>query len=965
MRTKINIINHHLSLSEYEIFCLQETWLNANITNIEITHGTNYDIFRQDRSETSNEAVGGGGVATLASKNLQAQRIKLCILKPHIEIVAIIFILNAIKYIVINVYNVPYNQSQNIEEFIEIVEDIKQQHPNANISIVGDFNFPAIEWREEDDDVNGLSPLINNLNTPILDDFLYFVSAQNLFQVNSCPNSNGKFLDLLFSNDPANSICRIPHVDTLIDKNSHHHNAICLEIITNNVSSTLIENTPNLFRTNLKKSHDELCKILPILNTAIYSSNDIETRMKMLSDVVSSCSSRIARHDDVSTHPWLKNDVQYRTLKKKQNSNYKKYKNSHLQLDKTQYIVSLNNTRNRYTYLRDKYYQNAISTAKKNPSSMFTLARTRRTSKESIPTDMTYEATPVFPSDRDRVFCDQFASNFTSDSFPPQYKIENGKIDFHQIYSDFQNDQYAHLFHDFDIKMSPLQLDEYVKEIDVKKDAGPLQISLQFIVFNWQLLKGPLHDTFNYILETGDIPDSFKKSYIVPIPKKGSIREISNYRGIALQSIFPKILDKHVTNVTSYHMSSIISPFQHGFMKHRSTISNLLEITQEISEAIAQKTQLDCVYFDFSKAFDRIDHFILSKKLANLSLPFQLFNFILNFTVNRTYILKINSIPSLLFFLALSGVPQGSHLGPLLYLLYCNDIPAFIKGVKILMYADDTKLYSQVKNMQDQITMQIAIDALASWASQNKLTLNPAKTVKLSYFKSRQSFITNYSLSDEIIGSVTTHKDLGIIFDEKLSFNEHIATISRRSIQLTGAIYRLITDIRCPSLTMQLFKSFVLPVLEYGSCIWNRNIASQSSILDTPLRNATRIALRAPKFPFQPHYVAFADRLALLQLHSLSERRLFQLTSTFLKILSHELHSPINFQILAQCINLNPTVTRRPNFFINMLKFSQSNSPTFLAMTSINSLSAHNNIYELSIIQIKKILLPVLPPIHT
>lgn len=207
---------------------------------------------------------------------------------------------------------------------------------------------------------------------------------------------------------------------------------------------------------------------------------------------------------------------------------------------------------------------------------------------------------------------------------------------------------------------------------------------------------------------------------------------MTNYRGIAIQSVILRILGKFIINLLMKHILPIISSYQHGFLKNRSTISNLLEITQYIHSHIHKGDQVDVVYFDFSKAFDTIDHFSLAKKLARFSIPLKLFSLILSFICSRKYILKIDRTPTNLSFTPSSGTPQGSHIGPLIYLLYANDIPSLFQDVNTLMYADDTKIYTVIKSDGDRANLQNAINHMTIWAEKNKLQLQQNQNINFS-----------------------------------------------------------------------------------------------------------------------------------------------------------------------------------------------------------------------------------------
>lgn len=938
--------------SDIEVICIQESWFNASVVNAEITRNSDYEIFRSDRSQSSNPATNGGGVFILAKKSLNAQIVPHEIDSSFIEMITIEFTIGTQLFILSNIYLVPYNQQLCNEELKFNLDHIFNKYRKANAIILGDFNMGCIGWEIGDDDIDSLSPISNNNNTPVADDFLYNFSALNLSQINSRPNSNGVFLDLCLVSNPAYVMDRSGSIIQPFDKSSLHHNPALYEISCPNIS-IVEDEMPDLYKTNLRKSQELVSKYHDDYPFIINSVDDIEILISKYASIVHSCSRKIAPKRNM-TAPWLANNDAYAQARKTQKKYYNIFKKHNNSINKQNYLEKLNQTKSIYSNLRDKYYERVINDSPQNPSALFTLARSRKTSKETLPNDMILNKNPIPASDRDKTICEHLHSIFRNDPFPMRYVNENNEINFHKLYDDFYVDSYAHLFTDFNIIMNETTLDKLIKEIDIKKDAGPHQISIHFINYNYNIIKPYLLQIINFILERGVFPESFKKSYIVPIPKKGSSRCIENYRGIAIQSILPKIIEKHLKNLTSERIESLISPFQHGFRPKYSTISNLLEMTHAIQTSFKSKQQMDTIYFDFSKAFDRIDHYILSKKLARLSLPFELFRCIMHFTTNRKYFLKINSRVTLLFFIALSGIPQGSHLGPLLYLIFCNDLPLFLKNVGILLFADDTKIFRSIGTSVDRINLQQAIDALAKWAENNKLEINGSKTVHVS-FSGSSDFVSNeYYINGIVINRHETVKDLGILFDRRLSFTPHIVNISKRAYQLTGAIYRLVKDIRCPNLSMKLYKSFVLPILEYGSIIWDQGRAIDNLQLEKSLHMITRISLNVPLYPLHPRYLNFQTRINLLNFNNLDTRRKYQLASIFLKIINGDLNAPSLLAIMNSCYNTNIARTRRPNYFIQLSTYSSHKMISHKGMSVLNYINYSIDIESANYLQIKK-----------
>lgn len=200
-------------------------------------------------------------------------------------------------------------------------------------------------------------------------------------------------------------------------------------------------------------------------------------------------------------------------------------------------------------------------------------------------------------------------------------------------------------------------------ELNAQKDPGPMEISAAFLQYNIEKITPVLRNCINSVFITGRIPDEWKNCYV--IPKKGSLIEIENHRGIAIQSCLPKLLDRIITRMLYETLEPIISEQQHGFLKGRSTVTNLMEITQLIHSNL-KKSQIDVIYFDFSKAFDQIRHDYLAIKLCKLSVRFNFFKIIMEFIIGRSYILKIDGEPTEFVISPKRSVPQGSHSGPIL-----------------------------------------------------------------------------------------------------------------------------------------------------------------------------------------------------------------------------------------------------------------------------------------------------------
>lgn len=304
--------------------------------------------------------------------------------------------------------------------------------------------------------------------------------------------------------------------------------------------------------------------------------------------------------------------------------------------------------------------------------------------------------------------------------------------------------------------------------LDRNKGAGPDAIPPCFIRDCAKALVVPLHIIFNTSLSSGVFPARWKLAHIVPIHKAGDISDCSNYRPISILSTFAKVFESLVYDQLYYHIQPFIRPEQHGFVKGKSTVSNLLEYTSYISEAFNDHVQVDCVYTDFRKAFDRVNHRMLLCKLDTCwGIHGSLLRWLESYIVNRSQIVTLGSYNSDRVSIP-SGVPQGSHLGPLFFILYINDlIPKLLNHS--LLYADDLKIFSRVGNVTDCNQLQSDINTLLEWCALNGMDLSVNKCSVITFTRAKNPITFEYTANDHILQRLAEVRDLGVIYDSKLS----------------------------------------------------------------------------------------------------------------------------------------------------------------------------------------------------
>ena len=232
------------------------------------------------------------------------------------------------------------------------------------------------------------------------------------------------------------------------------------------------------------------------------------------------------------------------------------------------------------------------------------------------------------------------------------------------------------------------------------------------------------------------------------------------------------------TSITEFLINNnLISEHQFGFLKKRSTTTQLITTCEDWFDAIAENKKIDCIYVDFQKAFDSIPINLLIQKISNMGIRGKLLSWITDFLTKRTFCVKIGETISSYKNIT-SGVPQGSVLGPLLFLIYINDLPEVIpKDVKIKLYADDLKIYKCYKTEIDRQNLDLALLKLEQWA--NKSGLKIAINNTFIFYLGNKNSKTQYKINNNIITEANTIKDLGVTIDNRLTFSEYISHIIR------------------------------------------------------------------------------------------------------------------------------------------------------------------------------------------
>ena len=345
----------------------------------------------------------------------------------------------------------------------------------------------------------------------------------------------------------------------------------------------------------------------------------------------------------------------------------------------------------------------------------------------------------------------------------------------------------------------------------------------------------------NKTLQVGEIPKRLKRSLIIPIHKGGSQGVPSNYRPISLTSHIMKSIERVIRKklVNFLELFNKLDPRQHGSRARRSTLSQLLQYQDDILNALEKDDNLDSVYLDFAKAYDKVDHGILLHKIKSIGITGRIGRWIMNFLTGREQEVLVRGKKSKIFLLV-SGVPQGSVLGPLLFLIFIGDIS---KGVSatILIYVDDSKVYKMIKSQEDVETLQDDLDQIYIWENRNNMKFNGGKFLVMRYGKNsmlKENTLYFTAEMQDVITQVDHCRDLGIIMQDDATFLLQVDKVCKKVKQKCGWILRTFFN-RSEKFMRHMYNTLAQPHADYCSQLWSPGEGSELEKLEGVLRTYT------------------------------------------------------------------------------------------------------------------------------
>lgn len=872
---------------DYDLICITETHLDPSFPNSLIFDSTDKVIYRVDRN------LNGGGVLIALNAEIEHSPIDI---DTEGEIVCVEVNDSRRKYscLVVCVYRPPSNNT--VDPIYNCLNYLKSKYPSHKTLLVGDFNLPNISWNSDITPSDHLSRKFLNL----LDEF-------HLTQkVDQPTHIRGNILDLVCTDIPVE-----PQNLQIIKPGLSDHYSISVIIDFNfnlPMRNIIIKDYRKADEEGFSAAMDQLnSKIVDMVENCDSIDSIWFMFKSSLLALIDTFVPKVEKKIKTNEPVWFNRNA--RKACKKQRKLYNKAKITQDWEAWEQYQLTRKSNKKLFRKLKRDYMLNTIyqPMSSGNNKAFYSYLRKSKSESTNMISKLLDQSGQVVTSRKEiaNTLNLYFQSVFTSKT-PPSGTLEE------------------HLPTDAPELITVNGVLKLLKDLKKGKAPGPDQITRNDLCLDINATASILCTIFNYSVAIGCIPNDWRDANITPIFKSGDRLLASNYRPISLTCICCKLLEHIINHWIRPHLDSILSVDQHGFRRHMSCTTQLCSVVHDIAFNIDKGLDVQAAVLDFSKAFDKVPHVALLEKMKTYGFDTCIVKWISSFLKNRRQRVVIEGIESN-FCQVLSGVPQGSVLGPTLFLVYINDITSCINYSTIKLFADDTLLYLPLSDNNSHHLFQQDLNNLNTWAQAHGMNFNTSKSLVICFSKNLHKINQHpYYLDKVLLKNVTDIKYLGVILTQNLSWENHINYTTKKAYKVFGLLKHVLYDAPV-KLKCLAYKILCRPILEYASEVWDPYQRNQCYKLEQIQNKAIRFI-----GSLKGRDVSITENKKKFNIETLEVRRKSGRVALLMKILEH------------------PTLFSNLNDFYNSMLPSHPQNTRSHASHSTVALSINTNIFRQS-----------------
>ena len=827
IRNKVDLFRAQIAIEKPDVIGITETWIHTDTRDFVGEYTVQgYKLFKKDRIDKE-----GGGVMLYIREWLEPIERKIELNQELLEVE----MSNLPKKI--NMFILYRPPHQSAERDNELYSFLKNRIRNKLCILAGDFNCP-INWNDGTADLQGRR-------------LLDFANDEFLTQWVDKPTRGNNILDLIFSSE--DDLISGVSVGEKLGKSDH--NIVRFEIETNFAIS---KNTYS--RLDFRRANFESLR-LKIREMQRSSTVDNESRWQYFKTSFMESQDTCVPKKQVTSGGLQKPKWFNNSISEAIGSRQRAYKIYISQASEEARKIHIGKCRIVKKLIRKAKLQDeekVAALAKTNPKAFFAHVNSTKSIKSSLGPLKNKEGKVVSnDGEMAEMFNEYFVSVFTNENtsniptVPIKYEGSNPLSE---------------------INITTSKVKEKIGKLDRNKSQGPDNFHPRVLKETQDEVAIHLCEIYQPSLDSSKAVKDWKLQNTAPLFKKGAKDNPANYRPVALTSVPGKILESIIVDEIVNHLetNNLILDSQHGFRKGRSCLTNLIEFFHEMFKIYDHSRAIDILYLDFQKAFDKVPHKRLMRKVRSLGIQGKVADWIEDWLSDRKQRVVINGSSSS-WKSVTSGVPQGSVLGPILFIIYINDIDLGLTS-KLSKFADDTKMGINANNDEAIANLKSDLKKVEEWSEKWQMPFNVDKC-KVMHIGFRNRKI-KYELFGGEIESCEREKDLGVVVTSDMKFSRQCIEAEKKAQKLLGYIKRHFIS-RKKETILTLYRALVRPHLEYAVQFW-------SPTLRKDIKRLESVQERATKLISDIRGINYNRRLAHLNLFSLETRRLRgQLIETF------------------------------------------------------------------------------------